>query len=126
MEEIETYSNQLHALARECVEAEISAFVLLRDRLEEHDEVTLSVVDLRGDLLSGTDEESVISLLTTGYFSELVGKRRVAAFVVCIEMEREVSNLTLERRFEPYHGTQPLFSRLPQFLSATVNNKLLP
>jgi hypothetical protein len=126
MEEIDTYSNQLHALAHKCVEAEISAYVFLRDRLEEHDEGTLSVIDLRGELLSGSDEESVINLLTTGYFSELAGKRRVAAFVVCIDMEREVSNFSLERRFEPYHGAQPLFSHLPQLLSVTVNDELLP
>jgi hypothetical protein len=126
MIEIETYLDKLHALARECVDADISAYLFLRDRLEERDESTLSVVDFRREFLSVRDEESVMGLLPTGYFSELVDKTRIAAFVVCTELEREISNVSHDRRFEPYHEAQPLFLHLPQYLSAAVNSELLP
>lgn len=126
MSEIEDHYSNLQGLAHECVDADMSAYQLLHSRLEERNEFVINAINLRRLLLSGGDEDSVIGLLATGYFSELTGDSRIAAFVLCTELEREITSLAHERRFEPYHKEQPLFSHFPQYLKLVAVNELLP
>jgi hypothetical protein len=91
MSEVEVHYSNLQRLAHECVDADVAAHQLLRSRLEERNEFVLKALDLRKLLLSSSDENSVIGLLTIGYFLELTGDSRIAAFVLCTELEERLS-----------------------------------
>lgn len=83
------------------------------------------LVNLRVQFLTPQDRARAVGFLATGCFSEMAGDERVAAFVVCFELDDEIKQLDVRRRFQPYDIHQPLFKQSPQLWSDVRDDELV-
>ena len=123
MDPIDEYLIKLSDTARRFVERNATAMDIMR-----RDAKTTAVpelVDLRVLFLAPQDRARVEGLLATGCFGEMLGDERVAAFVVCFELDDEINKLDVRRRFQRYDIEQPLFKQCPNLWPDVRDDELV-
>ena len=123
MDVLDRYINYLTATARQFVEQDRSAVDIMRRDMETT--AVPELVALRVQFLSPQDHERVGGLLASGCFSEMDEDERLAAFVVCFELDDEISKLDVARRFQRYAQEQPLFLQCPSLWPSVRDTELI-
>ena len=123
MDPIAEYLIELADTAQRFVERGATATGIMR-----RDAKTTAVpelVNLRVQFLTPQDRARAAGFLATGCFSEMAGDERIAAFVVCFELDDEISKLDVRRRFQRYDIDQPLFKQCPKLWSDIRDDELV-
>ena len=117
------YFELLADRARQFVEEDRTARDIMHRGMDVSSEPDL--VKLRVQLLTQQDHERVGGYMASGCFSGMEDDDRLAAFVVCFELDDEISKLDVHRRFEPYNQAQPLFVQAPKLWPAVRGAELV-
>lgn len=124
MDAVDEYLGRLADTAQRFVEHGLTAMDIMSRGAK-----TTAVPDLvclRVQFLAPQDHARARGFLSSGCFGEMTGEERIAAFVVCFELEDEISKLDVLRRFRRYEADQPLFERCSELWPHVREAELMP
>lgn len=84
-----------------------------------------ALLALRRPLLTEQDRLGVLGYLECDCFTQMIEVERIAAFVICRELDELIEKLDLDVRFEAYRDDHPLFLQCPGLVKAARNAELI-
>ena len=124
--DIELYPHDLAEMVDQLEAKACAAHEWLESQLANADQIALRMVATREAILTSLDRERVLGYLTTDFFDNESGDRRVASFLVALDIEAAAARRLLELRCEPYQIGQPLFAGRTQLLERVRESELVP
>lgn len=123
VDDLDEYQRMLAATAADLIQRDMTAADLIRGNADT--KCVAELVLLRTQFLTTEDRRRVAGFLATGGFAEMNGDERVAAFVVCFELDDEINQTGISRRFQRYEREQPLFAQCPELWCDVRKNELV-
>jgi hypothetical protein len=123
VDSIDEYLTRLAETALRLIEHGVTAMDIMSRDAETS--AVPDLVRLRVQFLTPQDHDRAGGLLATGCFSAMPDDERLAAFVVCLELDDEINKLDAYRRFRRYEVEQPLFRQSPKLWSDVRDTELV-
>lgn len=125
MSTIEKYMHGLRVLAAVYVNDHEETITIFENLIACKNDLAIDLVQLRRELIVDADRLRVLGFLPTGLYDSLTSDDRIAAFLVTMELEREMKDCSLSVRFQPYKPEQELFRRFPDLQLLLRDGELL-
>jgi hypothetical protein len=123
--ELDDYFNAVNRIAHECFDREAAVSNYLEQMRVADSNRYNALLRFRQDSMTAADAERAQGYLAIGYFRDLSGAERLAAFILCFDVESEYNWVDSTRRFERYDTSQPLFQVLPGLRDCVRDGELI-
>ena len=123
--ELDDYFNEINRIAHECFDREAAVAGHLEQMRATDPTRYAALLRCRRESMSAADAERAQGYLEIGWFRGLADPERLAAFILCFDVESEYNRLDSAKRFERYDASQPLFQNMPGLRDSVRDRELI-
>jgi hypothetical protein len=120
------YERVLDDLRDACLASGDDPQVLIGQRVNQPDQMTLAAINYRTATSTTAEQQSALGYLSVNTFSSLPVPESISAWLICLDVGKRIKTRELELRFAPYQKEQALFQQFPKLLANARDAELLP